>query len=230
MITSKTLKLYWVEDDNLLLSSVNEYLKQSDFDFVMTCFSDGEKLIDAVEGDLPDMVVLDINLPKLDGLSVGKLLKTKYPDLKIVISSFYNQYGYVSKALTIPVDGYMVKGETSAAQFKSAILRVYSGHSYYSDSVKDKVIEAIKQQHRQTGNGDTKLYSLSPTEKKILIYLANGMTADEIGIRLQISKHTVVAFKKNMFKKLEATNATQLVIKAMEEGLISMNMILKSRF
>lgn len=155
-----------------------------------------------------NVVVLDINMPVMDGLTCAKRIKSSYPEIKIIILTMYAQRSFIEEMLKIGIDGSLLKSNTGR-DLKEAILRVSSGKSYYD------LIQTFNE-----GKNQITQYKLGDREIEIIKLLAEGLTSQQIAEKLFISENTVKTHRKNILRKTELHNTSQLVQFALNNSII----------
>lgn len=175
----------------------------------------GKLLLELLEERKADIVMVDINMPVIDGIEVTKIICRKYPDIKVLILTMYNTKQYIAGMIAAGASGYILKN-TGQEELIDAIKAIYNGDQYFSDEVTSKVMESFR---RKETKMDTHP-ELTAREKEVLKLLADDLTGIEIGKRLNISHHTVDAHRRNMLSKFNVRTTVGLVRLAMERGLI----------
>ncbi len=178
--------------------------------------SDGREVLELVEHHHPDVVVLDINMPRLGGLETLERLRSKHPEIKVLLLSVHGDAPFVRSAVALGVDAYVLKNGR-AQEVVAAIRAVLKGGSYFSPPVAREIVE----QARQPKRGGTEPFSiLSAREREVLHLIADGLSAKQIAQQLEISAKTVEAHRTSLMRKLRARKATELVRYALRHGLI----------
>ena len=169
----------------------------------------GKEVLNLLENGLNvDVAVLDINMPEMDGLTCAKKIKSLFPEVKIIILTMYAQKGFIEEIVKIGVEGCLLKNNTGK-ELKEAITRVSNG-KYYYDMI--KTFTEDKNEIYQ--------YKLSEREIEILKLLADGLTSSQIAEKLFISEFTVKTHRKNILKKADVHNTSQLIQFALNNKII----------
>ena len=177
--------------------------------------SNGEECLKYLEKNLPDILILDINMPKLSGIDVLKeIRKKKYP-IKVLILTYHNEIEYLLKVFDIGIEGYLIK-DTDVSEFRKAIEYIKNGKTYIQPSL----IPLLNSKLRSRDMDTSKLDILTPREKEMLIYLAKGMFNKEIAVELKISERTVKNHISNLFRKIDVYDRTQAAVFAIKNGLV----------
>lgn len=212
-----SIKLFLVEDHELIrggiksLLSVDNYEVIGEFDRPRTMFETLE------QGVHPDIIVIDITLPEMNGLEASKLLKASYPEIKIIILSMHKEEEYVIECLNQDIMGYVVK-DSVADEIREAIDKVYGGTKYFSKEVINLALNAHKK--IKTRQKELEEINLTKREREILKLISEGKINHEIADLLFISERTVEAHRANVMKKMQSRNTADLIRKAIQKNLI----------
>jgi DNA-binding NarL/FixJ family response regulator len=207
----KMIKVLIVDDHNLVIEGILSLLKSDQEIEIIGSVLDGKTCIEFLEKFATDVLLLDINLPDINGLDLCKQLKNKKHNLKIIALSTYNQSTFINKMLANGADGYLLKN-VGKAELSVAIKKVYAGETVLSEEV-SKIIKISK----------TKLEAipiLTKRETEVLKLISEGWTNQQIGEKLFISIDTVDSHRKNLHTKLSVNNTALLVRFALENGMI----------
>ncbi len=164
----------------------------------------------------PDVVVMDIGLPELNGMEATRRIKSRHPDVQVVGLSMFADRRYVLGMLEAGASGYLLKG-AAGAELVQAIRATAQGKKYISPEIADIVVSNYID-HRSSVDPSASAV-LSGREREILQLLAEGKTSKEIGLRLQISMATVETHRRNMMKKLRVRGIAELTKYAIREGI-----------
>ena len=177
--------------------------------------SSGEELIAQLQitKELPDVCLLDINLPGMSGFDTIIELKKKWPSLKILMLTMYNVDLYIIRAITYGARGYLLKN-CHPDELKSAIQSVYDHGFYYSEVASRNFINNIK-------NGVITLPEITGKEMQVLQYIATDLTYEEIGKKIGTTKRSVEGFRDSLFNKLDIHSRPGLTMFAIQFGMIS---------
>lgn len=208
-----------IADDHSMIREGLKNLLELDGDIqVIAEAVDGEDCLDKLQVVKPDVLLLDINMPKKNGLEVLKSLKSKKSKLKVLVLTVHNEIEYLMKAVDIGVNGYVLK-DSESAELKKAIFTVAEGESYIQPSL----IPALNAKMIETNKDAEKIKSLTKRELDVLKLLAVGMFNKEVGKRLEISERTVKNHVSNIFKKLGVTDRTQAAVFAIRNNLVQIH-------
>lgn len=202
-------------DDHVLIAQALEHLLQVEFDVVGTV-SDGRALLRAASDLLPDVAVVDIGMPLLNGLDAGEQLKALHPAIKVVYLTQNRDPRLAVEAFRRKASGYLLK-DSAASELTVAIREALQGRSYVSPSIaKEMADEAVA-----VRVGDVALRDLSPREREVLQLLAEGKSMKEAAAVLSISPRTVEFHKYRIMDLLRVRTNAELVQQAIKLGLIA---------
>jgi two-component system response regulator NreC len=209
-----------IADDHALVRSGLRALLERGTEFeVVAEAADGYEAIDLAVLHKPDVILLDVGMPRLNGTDAAQSIAQKVPAARIVIISMHSDEGYVLKALKAGARGYLLKASPEA-DVLAAVRAVAAGNAYFSPSITKLLVEDYVIELRRRGVEDS--YDLlSIREKEILQVLASGNTNREIADLLHISLSTVETHRNNIFQKLHLHNLAELILYAVRKGLIS---------
>jgi two-component system response regulator NreC len=177
---------------------------------------DGREVLQQVEEHKPEVVVLDISMPRLGGLETLERLRTKHPDVKVILLSVHGDAPFIQSAISLGADGYVLKNGR-AAEIVTAIHAVTKGGSYFSPVVAREIVEQLRTPQARSNEPFS---VLSTREREVLHFIAEGMSAKEVASELSISTKTVEAHRTSLMRKLGVRKATELVRYALRHGLI----------
>lgn len=180
--------------------------------------SDGMEALRLVETTQPDILLLDLMMPRLHGLEVTRQLKAKQSPTKVIVISIHQEESYVIEALRSGAWGYVLKDSTGTDLIE-AVRKVKQGWRYLSPSVSEIAINLL--QHQPVKLARDGAPGLSNRERLVLQLAAEGMTSAQIAERLFISRRTAETHRANLMRKLELRSQTDLVRYAIRQGVIS---------
>lgn len=205
-------------DDHVL---IREGIKQLlEFDGSMKVIaeaSDGIECLEKLKNVKPDILLLDINMPNMNGIDVLKELKEKNDPLKVLILTVHSEVEYLVKAVDIGANGYILK-DSGSAELKQAINAVIDEESY----IQPNLIPALNSRLINRDMDREKLASLTKREVEILTQVACGMFNKEIAVNLNISERTVKNHISNIFKKIDASDRTQAAVFAIRNNIVNL--------
>jgi len=207
-----------IADDHLLMREGIRKLLEFDGKIkVVDEASDGEECLEKLQKSAPEILLLDINMPKKSGIEVLQKIRENHIDIKVLMLTVHNEIEYLLKAVDIGVDGYILK-DSESAELKKAINIVMKGESY----IQPKLIPILNNRLVARDIDKDKIESLTGREIEVLIQVANGMLNKEIATALNISERTVKNHISNIFKKIDVSDRTQAAVFAIKNDLIKL--------
>jgi len=207
------------EDHTILRAGLRALLASESVLEVVGEAGDGRDAIRCIEKHVPDLVLMDLSMPKLNGMEAIREVKLSCPQTKVIALTVHKTEEYILATLQAGADGYILK-EATHDELMSAIHSVLNGKSYLSPGVSHKVIEGYLE-GRSKLKVSTSWDTLSKREREILKLIAEGNKNKEIADHLCISVKTVEKHRSNLMKKLDLHNVADLTAFALEKGLIS---------
>ena len=217
-INNMAVKIMIADDHSMIREGLKNLLELDGDIQVIAEAVDGEDCLEKLQLVKPDVLLLDINMPKKNGLEVLKSLKSRRSKLKVLVLTVHNETEYLMKAVDIGVNGYVLK-DSESAELKKAIFTVADGETY----VQPSLIPALNAKMIETNKDAEKIKSLTKRELDVLKLLAVGMFNKEVGKRLEISERTVKNHVSNIFKKLGVTDRTQAAVFAIRNNLVQIH-------
>lgn len=220
MNNDRLITIVLADDHRIVLQGLHALLKaEPDFEVVGEA-GDGIEALDLVRKLNPDVVVLDLMMPGLNGLEVARQLSKQAPHTRIIILSMYDDEGFVLEALSNGASAYVLKDKGSSELIR-AVREVQSGHRYLSPPLSDRAIE-VYEQMTKSGTMD-KYETLTNREREVLHLSAEGHTNNEIAIRLGISIRTAETHRSRLMHKLHIHTQADLTRYALRRGIIAMD-------
>lgn len=177
----------------------------------------GEELLSYLKNDLPELVILDISMPKINGVDLTRILKKSYPSVKILMLTMHKNKQFFYQAMSAGADGYLIKSD-SDDELLLAINKIRSGRTYISpylvDDFTDDVLKAYRNEEVTTFTGLTK------REKQILSMVVEGHTSKDMAAKLNLSPRTIDHHRSNLLKKFKMKNSIDLVNYAVRKGYV----------
>jgi len=208
-------KLLIADDHQMFVDGLRSLLVDEHELCVVGEAKNGFEVLQFCDREAVDIVIMDINMPGMDGIQASRELSKKHPEVKVLGLSMYNDRDYISDILKAGASGYVLKN-TGKDNLLHAISTLRSGESYLSEEVSKTLLSSFIKHlsHEHTTE------KLSDREKEVLECIASGLTTQEIGEKLFISKNTVETHRKNLLYKLKARNTAELVNNAYKQRLI----------
>jgi DNA-binding NarL/FixJ family response regulator len=202
-----------VDDHELFRDGLMLVLSHINPDFIISGASNGQEFLESLASGIPDVVLMDINMPVLNGRDTTVKALEICPDLKIIAVTMYGEEIYYLQMIEAGVKGIILK-KSGKYELEQAIQEVLGGGNFFSQEILQKM--AIRLNRK---NPD-RYRELTERELEILVNICNGMTNIEIANKLFISPKTVEVHRSNIFKKTDVKNSAQLVMYAIKRGLI----------
>jgi len=214
--TALPLKVLIVEDDPMMQLGLEQSLTSQPHIKVVGCADDGYLAIEAVKRLKPDLIVMDIGLPRLDGIAATQQIKAAHPEVHVVMLTSHTSENEVIGALSSGADAYCVKG-TSVDQLLTAIAAAQEGASYLGPQVARRVMEHLK----PLSPSDTAaIGQLSQRELEVLKLMVDGKSNPEIAAVLYLSPNTVKTHVRGIMNKLAVDDRVQAAVVALRTGLV----------
>ncbi|WP_434512076.1 response regulator [Desulfitobacterium sp. AusDCA] len=207
-------------DDHAVLRAGLKLLLNAEADIeVIGEASDGEEAITQVNKLMPDLLLLDLTMPKLNGVDCIEKLMKGHPNLKVLVLTMHDDEEYLRAVLSVGAKGYVLK-KAADVELLSAIRTVARGEMFIYPSMAAQLVYRQLVNPEDKKSKDTKAKHLSERESEVLRYLALGHTNQEIGDLLHVSVKTVETYKARLMEKLEMRKRADLVRYAMDHGII----------
>jgi len=208
-----------VDDHSLLRIGLAQLLQSIGFTVVFEA-DDGKEFIDKLQrSTLPDVVLMDINMPGMDGFETTQWLKINHPDIKVLALSMYDNESSIIRMLKCGAKGYILK-DSEPAELKAAIDDLVSKGYYYSDLVSGKLIHAINKIEDE-GSAMHTFINLNERETDFLKYACTELTYKEIADKMFVSPRTIDGYRDALFEKLHLKTRVGLVMYAIKNGLVT---------
>lgn len=216
------IKVLVADDQELIRQSLQIVLESKDDLKVTGVAADGQEVIRCIRQQMPDVVLMDIRMPKMDGVQCTKIIKENYPEIKIIILTTFDDDEYVYNALRYGASGYLLKG-VSMDELENAIKTVYSGRAMINPDIAAKVLRLFSRMARADYTipvGNKGVEELTKTEWKIIAQVETGATNKEIAESLNLSDGTVRNYLSVILNKLNLRDRTQLAIWAVQTNIV----------
>jgi len=216
------IRLIIVDDHPIFIEGMFALLRNDDRFDIIGFAHNGKDAIELIKKTTPDIVLLDINMPEMDGVELCKYLKEHYPDIKAIMLTMHDDYIHIKKLLEAGARGYVLKNTTREALGK-AITTVFNGQPYLDPVVQEAMIRSVSgggEENLNGHGGNANIESLTKRELEILQQIAFGLTSSDISKKLFISKNTVETHRKNLLTKLNVKNTAEMIKIALQNGLV----------
>lgn len=213
-----SIKVMLADDHVLMREGIRQLLE---FDGTISVVAEANNGVECMEQLLsvhPDILLLDINMPVMNGIEVLQEIKKKNISVKVLVLTVHNEVEYLLKAVDIGVDGGYIMKDAESAELKNAINCIMQGETYIQPSL----VPALNNRLVSRDIDKEKINSLTKRELEVLIEVANGMFNKEIATSLNISERTVKNHISNIFKKIDVSDRTQAAVFAIKNNLIKL--------
>ena len=215
----EAIKLLIVDDHTVVRDGLMTMLgREKDF-AVMGEARNGLEAVEKVREVHPDVVLMDLRMPELDGVEAMRRIRTEDPEVKFIVLTTYDSDEYIFDAIEAGAKGYLLK-DTSREELFRAVRAVHRGESLVEPGVAAKLLDRFAQLRRESARGGQDL--LSGRELEVLRLIAKGAPNKEIAATLSISESTAKTHVANIFQKLDVKDRTEAVTQAMQRGIISL--------
>jgi DNA-binding NarL/FixJ family response regulator len=213
----KAYKIILADDHVLIRHGIKNIISQIPDLQVAGEASNGEELLSLLETEAPDLLILDIMMPKISGVEVVGILKRRYPRIKVLMLTMHKSMGYFYSAMSAGADGYLMKGDSSE-ELLLAIEKIREGRTYLSPMLADDFTDDVLTAHRTQQESPFK--GLTGREQEILRLVVAGYTSKAMAEKLGLSSRTVDHHRARLLQKLKVKNTVDLVNFAVRNGFV----------
>jgi DNA-binding NarL/FixJ family response regulator len=207
------LKIFIADDHQILIDGIISFFNELDGFEVIGHANDGVNLLREIATNIPDIILLDLNMPKLDGIATLKKLKENYPNIKVIILSNYHQSQLIKETKAIGANGYVLKNG-SKSDLLNAIETAQKGKLYFPEE------EEVNLNTELVFTDEfMKKHQLTKREVEIIRLVCQELSSKEIGDKLFISEFTVTTHRRNILSKLDIKNTPALINFAKQNGI-----------
>ncbi|HEV1287859.1 MAG TPA: response regulator transcription factor [Bryobacteraceae bacterium] len=215
----KKIRILLADDHTVVRKGLRLLLESQDGFEVIADACDGRETVAFAEQHQPDVVVLDVAMPILNGIEAARQISAKFPNTAIVFLSMHSDESYVLKALKSGARAYLLK-DSAEYDLIAAIKAVSEGKAFFSPAISKMLVEDYMRQMREKDVEDS--YELLTTrEREILQLLAEGKSNKDVATLLHLSLYTVETHRSNLFQKLNLHSSAELILYAIRKGVIS---------
>lgn len=215
---NKPIQIIVADDHRLVREGIVRILNDHPGFEVIAEAENGKQALEKCEMFNPDVLLLDLDMPVLNGLDAVPLLKKQLPELKIGILTMHEEKLLIEKMIKLGVHGYLYKS-SEPAELLEGVTKIAAGKTFYTSAVTENLVKSDTIFQNTSYDQTLLLAQLSDREKEILTLIAQGMSNTEIGNELSISHRTVDSHRQNLLKKLEVKNLAGLIRFALTSGL-----------
>jgi RNA polymerase sigma factor (sigma-70 family) len=213
-----TITVFLADDHGVVRDGMRLLLEAQDDIEVVGDVTDGREAVCQVVQLCPDVVLMDIAMPELNGIEATRQIREACPSVQVVVLSMYHTTEHVFRALQAGARGYVLK-EAVGIEVANAIRTVHAGHRYLSQNISDKVIDEYVRR-RESSGAKSALACLSPREREVFQLVAEGKSTTEIAGALALSRGTIDTYRSRMMRKLGISDVPGLVRFAILSGVI----------
>ncbi len=204
------LTIFIVDDHPMVTEGIEKTLARLHIECQLKTFHNAEDLLAAAQKQMPDMVISDITLPKMDGIEMVQELKNNYPRIKVLFFTMHQQAWRMNEMIRLNPYGVVFK-TCPSSEFVRAVLEVVAGRTFFSSEAKNVLV---------TSTISKTTINLSRREKEVLNLIYQGLTTKEIACALFVSTNTIESHRKGLFAKLDVKNSSSLIARAIDLGMI----------
>ena len=216
-----SIKVLLVDDHAIIREGLRSLLEKQPEMEVIADTDDGRKALDLVRELLPDLIIMDITMPGLNGIEATRRITAEFPAVKVIALSIHSKRRYVVDMLSAGAAGYILK-ECLFDELVKAIRAVAAGERYLSSRITDVVVSDYVK--RLSATTDSPLETLSIREREVLQLVAEGKSTKQIALELHVSTKTIEANRRQIMEKLNIHSVAELTKYAVREGLTTLEM------
>jgi len=215
----RRIKVLLAEDHAVLREGIRELINRQDDMEVTGEAGDGEKAVQLVEQLKPNLVLMDIALPKLNGIEATRRIKESHPSTSVLILTAYDNEEFIFALVEAGAEGYLLKN-VRGQELLNAIRAIYDGQSVLYPTIAEKVFRRLQLEGKRKSTVQEKVEFLSGRELEVLRLGAEGLANKEIAKELSIGERTVQTHWRNIFNKLGASSRTEALMDSLRKGWI----------
>lgn len=209
------IKILLADDHSMIREGIKQLLELDENFSVIGQAGDGIECMKCLKEELPDILLLDVNMPRMNGIEVLEKIKEENINVKVLMLTIHNEVDYLLKAVDIGCDGYVLK-DSDIGVLKKAILSVHNGDTF----IQPDLIPILNVGLINREESSQTLEGLTKRELEVLKLITEGLFNKEIAYKLNISERTVKNHVSNIFKKINASDRTQAAVFAIRHGLV----------
>ncbi len=210
-----TIKIAITDDHPMVLQGISTMLKSTKEVEIIGLYASAKETLESIKNNMPDILLLDINMPDINGIELCKQLKKEYASLKIIAISNYDEVSFVKRMLNNGADGYLLKN-TDKLELLEAFKIVLSDEQYLQRDIEKKLLN----QSIGKKNTNNLFVKLTRREQDVLVAISEELTTQQISEKLFISPKTVETHRMNIMSKLGAKNSVGIIKIAIENNLL----------
>ena len=212
-------KIILVDDHEMFRNGIKSLIEQENMGEIIGEAKNGEEFLQVLNRITPDIVLMDIDMPKLNGVDASEMALSRNSNLNILILSMYDDYSHYSRLIVAGVKGFISKS-CGKSELERGILAVANGESYFSsDLLRNLIVELNKPKEYHNGKGN--IVTFTNREEEILKLICQGYSSNEIAEKVFLSNKTIDNYRSKLLEKTGAKNAIGLVIYAIKNKIIT---------
>ncbi|GIU83371.1 MAG: DNA-binding response regulator [Acidimicrobiales bacterium] len=215
-----TIRLLIADDHRMLRQMLRRNLTEQGFEVVGEA-ADGDEAVSLTAELRPDVVLMDVTMPNMDGVEACRLIHEEFPDVRVVMLTMHADQDVLSSAIRAGASGYLVK-DCTTEELASAIRDAVSGETVLSPQLAASMLEEVRRLDRRDSRDQERV--ITKREEEVLQLIADGCSTSEVAERLFISQKTVKNHLASIYQKLDARDRTQAVIQAVRMGIIKLDL------
>jgi DNA-binding NarL/FixJ family response regulator len=215
------IKVILADDHQMFRDGIKAVLSDEPDIQVVGEVSSGDELIEALTGCMPHVIITDISMPSKSGLEATRIITGRFPCARVLILSMHNSEEFIMNAIKAGASGYLPK-DAGRDELLKAIRTLNAGDEYFTNEVSQTIARSFVKESKSGAVSNRQIESLTPREREIVKYVADGLMNKEIAEKLCISIRTVDTHKNNIFAKLELKSTVDLVKYALKNHIIEL--------
>ncbi len=215
-----TIKILLADDHNITRQGLKALLEKENNMVVVAEAGNGREAVRLAHEHRPDIVIMDINMPELNGIEATRQIISDAPQIKIIALSMFSERRYVSKMIEVGVSGYLLKSN-AFEELMTAINAVLKNKGYLSQNIAHVVMKDYSS--RLSKEDESPIFLLTKREREVLQLIAEGLNSQEIGDKLFVSVKTIASNRRNLMDKLKTNSIAELTKIAIKEGVIALD-------
>ena len=213
------IKLALVDDHNLFRQGIKMLLQDMpDVELVIEA-SNGREFVDSLDKVVPDVLLLDLDMPEMDGIATAKVIRQRGLEIGIIILTMYDDEQMIAHLMELGANGYLLK-DTSEEELNKAIHSVYETQFYFNDLVSKALLTGVRNKRKAEPKIGTQI-ELTRRESEVLQLICEELTTQEMADKLFLSPRTVEGHRQNLIEKFGVKNTAGLIIRAIKLGFVS---------
>ncbi|MCG8574881.1 MAG: response regulator transcription factor [Flavobacteriales bacterium] len=211
------VKLILADDHRIFLDGIEALLMTEPGIEILAKVQNGQQVLETVDNESEiDLMILDINMPVIDGIEITKMIKQKYPEIKVLILSMYKKSEFIKTLISAGADGYILKNSEKQVLLE-AISTLISGERFFSNEIQESIIDSFTSKQFSK---DIEIVELSEREKEVVQLIVQEKSTAEIADILHLSQHTINSHRKSILNKLDVKNAAGIFRYALQTGIV----------